>query len=131
MTRGKIYAGARAILIEYEPHKYRIVELIKEKVKLLEDGLFFAVRDVKTGEMIEAEYTDLRFGSKKRDKEDEDFYTIDEWINANTEGCINSYDGSASFCDDEYIYYYPDPFIPNTFRDDATDCFSGVIFYEK
>ena len=106
MSRGKIYAGARAILIEYEPHKYRIVELIKEKVNLLEDGLFFAVRDVKTGEMIGAEYSDLRFGSRKRDKEDED-------------------------CDDEYVYYYPDPFIPNTFRDDATDCFSGVIFYGK
>ena len=131
MARGKIYAGARAILIEYEPHKYRIVELIKEKVNLLEDGLFFAVRDVKTGEMIGARFDDLRFGSRKRDKENEDFYTIDEWINANAEGYISNYDGSVSFCDDEYVYYYPDPFIPNTFRDDAVDCFSGVIFYGK
>ena len=131
MTRGKIYAGARAIKIENYTHKYRIVELIKEKVNLLEDGLFFAVRDVKTGEMIGASFDNLRFGSRKRDKENEDFYTINEWINANAEGYISNYDGSASFCDDEYIYYFPDPFCLNTFGDDATDCFSGVIFYGK
>lgn len=131
MTRAKIYAGARAIKIENYTHKYRIVELIKEKVNLLEDGLFFAVRDVKTGEMIGARFDDLRFGSRKRDKENEDFYTIDEWINLNAEGYISNYDGSVSFCDDEYVYYYPDPFNPNIFKDDATDCFSGVIFYGK
>ena len=131
MTKNGIYAGARAIKIENYTHKYRIVELIKEKVNLLEDGLFFAVRDVKTGEMIGASFDNLRFGSRKRDKEDEDFYTIDEWINANAEGYISDYDGSASFCDDEYVYDYPDPFNRITFRDDATDCFSGVIFYGK
>lgn len=127
-----IYAGARVILINKEPRIYRIVELIANKVNLTEDGLFFVVKDVKTGELIGAKFDDLRFGSRKRDKEDEDYYTIDEWIDANAEGYISDYDGGAYFCDDEYVYYYPDPFDPFFyFKNDAVDCFSGVIFYGK
>lgn len=126
-----IYAGARAILINKEPHIYRIVELIANKVNLTEDGLFFAVKDIKTDELIGAKFDDLRFGSRKRDKEDEDYYTIDEWIDVQVEGYISDYDGGAYFCDDEYVYYYPDPFNPFYFKNDAVDCFSGVIFYGK
>ena len=88
MTRDGIYAGARAILIDHSSHRYRIVELIANKVNLTEEGLFFAVKDVKTGEIIGAKFIDLRFGSNKQDKEDGRFYTIDEWISANAEGYI-------------------------------------------
>lgn len=126
-----IYAGARAILINKEPHIYRIVELITNKVNLTEDGLFFAVKDIKTDELIRAKFDNLRFGSRKRDKEDENYYRIDEWIDIQVEGYISDYDGDAYFCDDEYVYYFPDPFNPFYFKDDAVDCFSGVIFYGK
>lgn len=126
-----IHAGARAILINKEPRIYRIVELIANKVNLTEDGLFFAVKDIKTGELIGAKFDDLRFGSRKRDKENEDYYTIDEWIDTQVEGHISDYDGGAYFCDDEYVYYYPDPFNPFYFKNDAVNCFSGVIFYGK
>ena len=127
----QIYAGARAILVNKEPCSYRIVELIANKVNLTEDGLFFVVKDVKTGELIGAKFENLRFGSRKRDKQGEDYYTIDEWIDVNAEGYISNYDGGAYFCDDEYVYYYLDPFDPFYFKSDAVHCFSGVIFYGK
>lgn len=126
-----IYAGARAVLIEHKPRRYRIVELIANKVNLTEDGLFFCVKDIKSGEIIGAKFNDLKFGSRKRSDKDEDYYTLDEWIDVNASGYIRYYDGSADFCDDEYVYYYLDPFDPLTFEDGAADCFSGVIFYGK
>lgn len=127
-NRGNIYSGARAVLYDSGLKKYRIVKLLI--TTLLEDDLYFTVKDVNIDAFLEVRYSKLMYGFKKREG-NEDFYTLDKWREDVSDGYISDYDGSASFCDDEYVYNYPDPFDPNVLEECDLSCFSGVVFYGR